>query len=299
MVDLPLSFVPLHPSESLHVYLNGVEQYEGVDWTYDPVTNKVTVLSAMDARSGDLLEARYAHMSQVLPPPTLQMVACPAIYRSNRVIGYGTTLVDAYDPNTAGQVDTFGHYGSGGVPAGPYEDTGVAFVDNNGPAYPADFRGAAQVYLLSLDFSQVDVESLTPPAPGAQVVGWGIVDAVASLTDFEGGGGQLEMNLLKVPLTDVTIAGSNIGFATTNGRTPLPATLAGYTVLGGSANQAWSDPLDCMVTELGVDGEVAVFMPVMWYQVTNGEPPLHPVTSEAHLETTFYYTPAVVWSVPA
>lgn len=28
----PLTYVPLHPTESIHVYLNGVEQYEGVDW---------------------------------------------------------------------------------------------------------------------------------------------------------------------------------------------------------------------------------------------------------------------------
>lgn len=65
MVSLPLRFVPIVPS--LHVYLNSIEQYETTDWTFNPATNKIDVLSAMDARSGDLLETRYAHYSGLAP----------------------------------------------------------------------------------------------------------------------------------------------------------------------------------------------------------------------------------------
>lgn len=51
--------------ESLHVYLNGVEQYRPEDWLLKPpdATHAkwwVEAQTPMDARSGDLLEVRYA-----------------------------------------------------------------------------------------------------------------------------------------------------------------------------------------------------------------------------------------------
>jgi hypothetical protein len=44
---------------SVHVYLNGVEQFEATDWLL--VGSEVRVQAAMGAQSGDLLEARYVY----------------------------------------------------------------------------------------------------------------------------------------------------------------------------------------------------------------------------------------------
>lgn len=74
MTVLRLSFVPLAPKESLHIYLNGVEQFQDTDWAYDATGNKINCLSPMDARAGDLLEARYAHLGvqpDVIPPSVI------------------------------------------------------------------------------------------------------------------------------------------------------------------------------------------------------------------------------------
>ena len=62
--QMPLSYVPLDPSESIHVYLNGVEQFEPDDWQYGSA-GTIKVQPAMDAQAGDLLEARYAHAGVV------------------------------------------------------------------------------------------------------------------------------------------------------------------------------------------------------------------------------------------
>ena len=43
-----------------HVYLNGIEQDQGTDWTRDGAT--VSLLAAMDARDGDLIEVRYRYL---------------------------------------------------------------------------------------------------------------------------------------------------------------------------------------------------------------------------------------------
>lgn len=56
---LTLSFLPV--ADSAHVYLNGVEQDETVDWTRDGAA--LTVLAGMDARVDDVLEVRYAYAS--------------------------------------------------------------------------------------------------------------------------------------------------------------------------------------------------------------------------------------------
>ncbi|MCY7286666.1 MAG: hypothetical protein LH624_00035 [Cryobacterium sp.] len=58
---LTLQYVPT--TGSIHVYLNGVEQYEPTDWTYNSTTKTIAVQPAMEAISTDLLEARYAHTS--------------------------------------------------------------------------------------------------------------------------------------------------------------------------------------------------------------------------------------------
>lgn len=52
-----LTHVPLADSE--HVYLNGVQQDEGTDWTRAGQT--LSVLAAMGAVAGDVLDVRYAY----------------------------------------------------------------------------------------------------------------------------------------------------------------------------------------------------------------------------------------------
>ncbi|MGZ4663583.1 MAG: hypothetical protein ACXV5Q_00655 [Frankiaceae bacterium] len=56
---LSLSYVPA--DGSLHVYLNGLEQIEGTDYTLAGLT--LSVLAAMNTGSGDTLDARYAYSS--------------------------------------------------------------------------------------------------------------------------------------------------------------------------------------------------------------------------------------------
>lgn len=68
---LVLTYVPT--MESLHVYLNGIEQYEDADWVYNDGSAGglvgVKTLTPMDVRSTDLLEARYAHRFETPPAP--------------------------------------------------------------------------------------------------------------------------------------------------------------------------------------------------------------------------------------
>lgn len=87
MTSLTLSYVPVN-TDSIHVYLNGVEQYEPDDWTFDAVGNKIDATSAMDARSDDLLEARYAHRGLIAPDPWAAWVDRP----TNVHIEYFTSL---------------------------------------------------------------------------------------------------------------------------------------------------------------------------------------------------------------
>lgn len=57
-----LSHVPIPKSH--HVYLNGLEMQEGVDWT-DDGTGLLTFLAPMGEVPGDLIECRYAHRGNV------------------------------------------------------------------------------------------------------------------------------------------------------------------------------------------------------------------------------------------
>lgn len=59
MDDMALSHVPV--LESLHIYLNGVEQHADTDWQLLTAPPRLKLLAAMDVRAGDLLEARYAY----------------------------------------------------------------------------------------------------------------------------------------------------------------------------------------------------------------------------------------------
>lgn len=70
MFTFRLGFIPLPYSH--HVYLNGVEQREGVDWT-DNGGGILSILDAMDTLSGDKLEVYYAHTadSSVFPGTTV------------------------------------------------------------------------------------------------------------------------------------------------------------------------------------------------------------------------------------
>lgn len=74
MTTMRLSYVPI--PESHHVYLNGREQQEGVDWT-DDGTGLLTFLGPMAERSGDKIEVLYAHQGLIepLPPATFPRTA--------------------------------------------------------------------------------------------------------------------------------------------------------------------------------------------------------------------------------
>lgn len=64
--DHTLTFLPLDDSE--HVYLNGVEQDEGADWTRDEQV--LSILAAMDALTDDMLEVRYSYDAGAPVQPT-------------------------------------------------------------------------------------------------------------------------------------------------------------------------------------------------------------------------------------
>jgi hypothetical protein len=64
MTTLQLTYVPIPGSH--HVYLNGIEQEEGVDWT-DNGTGLLTFLGPMAEASGDDIEVMYAHNGVILP----------------------------------------------------------------------------------------------------------------------------------------------------------------------------------------------------------------------------------------
>lgn len=63
--DLDLTFLPL--DGSAHVYLNGIAQLEGTDYTLD--AQVLTVEAAMDALVGDVLEVRYAYTTDLETDP--------------------------------------------------------------------------------------------------------------------------------------------------------------------------------------------------------------------------------------
>lgn len=60
MGPLLLSHAPL--DGSLHVYLNGIEQRESVDWELLFTPPRVSLLAAMKVRPADKVEARYAYV---------------------------------------------------------------------------------------------------------------------------------------------------------------------------------------------------------------------------------------------
>lgn len=65
------TYVPIPGSH--HVYLNGLEMQEGVDWN-DDGTGLITVETAGDPKSGDLLEIRYAHYGEATVVPPAEVV---------------------------------------------------------------------------------------------------------------------------------------------------------------------------------------------------------------------------------
>jgi hypothetical protein len=126
MVSLPLSYVPIH--ESLHVYLNGVEQYEPLDWTYNTTTNSIDSSAPMEPVSGDLLECRYAHQSESRTVPVGAFVAA-----TSGLTGASTPII-TLPTNVAGDQLILGivtqGYGPSTSPAGwTYE--GLRHVAND------------------------------------------------------------------------------------------------------------------------------------------------------------------------
>jgi hypothetical protein len=103
--DVALTYLPVENSE--HVYLNGVEQDEGVDWTRDDAT--VSLLSTMGALTDDVLDVRYAYrfgapvvpegeptpvaevFTQVSPPNQANATSVVATFATN--VTAGSTLV--------------------------------------------------------------------------------------------------------------------------------------------------------------------------------------------------------------
>lgn len=71
-----LAYVPIPGSH--HVYLNGIEQQEGVDWS-DDGTGLLTFLAPMGEVSGDEVEVLYAHYGQVVQMAGGIFVASAAI----------------------------------------------------------------------------------------------------------------------------------------------------------------------------------------------------------------------------
>lgn len=94
--DLTLSFLPLDESE--HVYLRGVAQLPGTDWTRDGQT--LHVLSPMDARSGDDLWVEYAYLTGV--PATVADGSFSETFRNASYDHAVTTLGTAYLTATGG-----------------------------------------------------------------------------------------------------------------------------------------------------------------------------------------------------
>lgn len=106
-VAMPLSHVPV--SNSLHVYLNGIEQREGVDWHYATSPPRVVFVTAADVRSSDLLEAQYAY-------------ADPATYAAGHTVSFSTIgemFANYNPPSCPGSVNYWGSDGYYDVPAGP------------------------------------------------------------------------------------------------------------------------------------------------------------------------------------
>lgn len=61
---LALKFIPI--PNSMHVYLNGLEQYENTDWTYNDAINCIVTTGTMEEQADDFLECRYAHRGDAL-----------------------------------------------------------------------------------------------------------------------------------------------------------------------------------------------------------------------------------------
>jgi hypothetical protein len=105
-----LSFLPITYSE--HVYLNGLEQLEGTDWSRSGQT--LSVLAPMDAQVGDALEVRYAYLAGLPSLPTdygsdyVTAVMADAPLAYYRMDDAGTALVDytGHGHNATGYVGT-------------------------------------------------------------------------------------------------------------------------------------------------------------------------------------------------
>lgn len=84
---LSLTAVPL--SGSLHLYLNGIEQDEGIDYTLSGST--VTILTAMGIASGDVIDTRYLDTGV-----TVAGVAGTVLFRWNFDVAPNTTATPAW-----------------------------------------------------------------------------------------------------------------------------------------------------------------------------------------------------------
>lgn len=66
--SLVLSWVPMADSE--HFYLNGVYQFQGVDWEkHEEFDHIIKPLPAMDAQAGDVVSVEYLYETAQPPPP--------------------------------------------------------------------------------------------------------------------------------------------------------------------------------------------------------------------------------------
>jgi hypothetical protein len=120
-----LTYLPVENSE--HVYLRGVEQEEGVDWTRDGET--ISLLSAMDPRTGDVFEVRYAYRFGA-PVTPIEPLPLNVPYGSS---GW-KAIVDVYDPamsdpdyDDSAWLDATGRIYTTGAPTfGAFTDGGTA-----------------------------------------------------------------------------------------------------------------------------------------------------------------------------
>lgn len=168
MTNLPLSFIPLAPKESLHVYLNGIHQQQDVDWSYDATFNRVTTLSPMDVRSGDRLEARYAHQG---------------VFQDDLPGTYVTRNYGGSFSNTTATLSTYAHT-AGNLLVGMFgaNSADIAASPGDGwiPAGPATYNGSGNVVRWFYKVGSGSTSSVSPALSGLTWYCW---------TMFEFGGG--------------------------------------------------------------------------------------------------------------
>lgn len=132
---LTLSYVPV--AGSLHVYLNGLEQLEGTDYSLNGLT--LTVLAAMNTGTGDTLDARYAFTSgqEVVPTDAMGGSFFDDFNRADSTTTLGSPWVAMLADGTAGTVawgitggKAYQATNSTGFQEGfAYVDLGIADVD--------------------------------------------------------------------------------------------------------------------------------------------------------------------------